>query len=123
MFDRIISWLAGAWSWLGWLKDEIWRQVRGGLLSVWGFVLIAVGWLWSAVDFISSSVAAVLAKVDALVFPSVSVGMPGSLSYAASVANTFFPLQEAITMAVAFMALVLGLTVYRLIKSWIPTLS
>jgi hypothetical protein len=123
MFDAIIGWLGGAWGWLKWLIDEIWNQAKAALTSVWAVVVLVAGWIWAILENIVSSVTALISKIDQLAFPDVSPGMPGSLSYVAKVANTFFPLQEAFVYLTAFVVLLLALTGYRFIKSWIPTLS
>ncbi len=119
MFDAIIGWLGGAWGWLKWLIDEIWVQVKGVLTSVWAVIVLVAGWVWVILENIVTAISGLIAKIDQLVVPDVSPGMPGSLAYVAKVANTFFPLQELFIFLIAYVLMLMVLTAYRLFKSWI----
>jgi len=101
----------------------VWRQVGVTLTSAWTITLALVGVVWWAIDTISSVVAGFVGIVDAIVFPAQHAATSGPLTYWLSVANTFMPVSETMAFLVGYLALVMALTTYRLVKSWIPTLS
>lgn len=122
MFTALLSWFAGARTWLDWLLREIWRQVERIFTSVWGWGLITVGWIYTGAKWIGDSIGELAASIDAIQFPEISHGS-GPMSEGLAFANTILPLEELLGFVVAYITLRLGLTVYKLIKSWIPTLS
>lgn len=123
MFDTIINWLAGLWETVWGVIQEIWRQTGETIANAWTIGLLVIGWVWWAFDKIGGVIATLVGAVDAIAFPSLSSAAPGTLSYVLSVANSFFPVDALFAFLVGYVTLRLSLTVYKLIKSWIPTLS
>jgi len=100
-----------------------WEGLKGLALSYWG-ALIAMGTaLLSCWDLLNGWVADAAQVLVELVIPSIGVQWSSSLLAAAALGNKFVPLTEACVFFVAWGALSLGLQIYALIKSWIPTVS
>jgi len=123
MFASLISWLAGAFNWTSDAITEVWRVIKDFYGWWFGLIITAVGWLWLVLTWVTNSLTDVLEQIDALVFPTLSSGVPGPVSSCMALANTFFPVAELFAFLIAWLALMLTLSAYRLIKSWIPTLS
>lgn len=122
MFDWLLSFWQGFKDFIAWIWTATWDTVVKWFSSVWGVVLSFcsfMAWLW---DELNAIVNQLVSLVQTFAFPSVDVNSAG-LTYYLNIANTFFPLQELFVFIVSWLTLVGVLTVYRLIKSWIPTLS
>jgi len=109
---------------LFYLFREAWRQmgVIGGSLWSWA-TLLCSGIIWAA-DLVTTGIIKLADFADALImqsFPSIPSG--ASLSNLYAVGNTIFPLTEAAGMLVLYVVVIGLCTAYRLVKSWIPTLS
>lgn len=86
-------------------------------LAAAGTAAVSLG---SVLTFLSSQLAALIAKVDALAAANFS----GTLAVSpAGFLNTFIPLQEAIGMFAAWLTLVASCAVIRIIKAWVPTVA
>lgn len=123
MFDGILNWLASFWAQLTAVIKEAWRQTGVTLVNGWTIMLAVIGWVGWAWDKIGEILTYLISVVDQIVFPDVAVPSAGPLMHWMEVANTFLPLEETFAFTVGFLTLLIALGVYRLIKSWIPTLS
>lgn len=123
MFQTLLNFLAEVQQWFSWLFTEVWRQFGVVLKSYWGWCLIFVGWGFTVVKFVDAALQEILARIDSINLPTVTSYVPGGATVSLQFINTFLPLSELLGYIVALMVLRLGLSVYRLIKSWIPTLS
>lgn len=119
MFDNLFDFLKDWQHWLSWIFRALWKFVVENLKSWWGVVLIVVGWLWTAVEWIGSVLSELVTRVDAIAFPAASYGS-GPTAQVLAICNTFLPLTEMFTMMLGTMTLAAALTLYKLIKSWIP---
>ncbi len=100
---------------------EVWQKFCDFGFSIWGVIVLAGGWIYYLFTSLVGHVTATVAAIANLVIPS--QGVQNTLATFTGIANTFFPLQECMVFLVAYLSLCLALTIYRLAKSWIPTLS
>lgn len=119
--------------WLASLLNGIWQAFVEWFKGVIKYASDAVSWFWTTVAVgvaglfhalivtFASIVHAATDKLTTVVLPN--LGLPPLASDVYNFANTFAPVTEALTLGSAYLALVGVLTAYRLIKSWIPTLS
>lgn len=121
MFDSILAWFSSARSWLDWLWRECWRQAGNVVTSVWGVLLIVIGWIYTGCKWIGDTVAEMARQIDAVAMPDFGHGTP--MTEGLAMINTFLPLQELLGFIVAYVGLRVILQGYSFIKSWIPTLS
>ena len=84
---------------------------------------MVVGWIWTVGDWIAHSVEEVVLRLTELSMPSVDTTVPGAIMGALAIGNTFLPLSELVSFLILYVAIRAALSIYRLIKSWIPTLS
>ncbi len=122
MFDSLLNWFSEARTWLDWLWRECWRQVAKVFTSVWGVGLIVVGWICTGAKWVGDSLQELAGAIDQIKFPSMDHS-GGPMTQALEIANTFLPLQEMFSFVVAYIALRCALSMYRHIRSWLPTLS
>jgi len=108
-------------SWLGFNLTEIWRVAAKLLSTKWAVFILLIGLVWwimtDAVGFLVTC-ASLLAE---LVFTGSDLSMPGELSYWMSAVNTFWPLAESLTMAIAYGILISIMALYRHAKTMIPS--
>ena len=123
MFNKVLSFFLSLWGSFGDLVKEIVRQCGVTLANAWTIGLAVIAAVWTVAEKIKAMVAQVAGIVDQLAFPSVSTPSSGPLTEILAVANTFLPLDTMMLNLVQWGALLLALTVYKLVKSWIPTLA
>jgi len=120
MFDTIVQFLKGFFDWISWLFTEVWRQCAFALWSVWSFVLVAAGLIYSLFDFLKTMVSAIIGMIDTLVLPTFDLSCGGARR-ALEMANTFLPVSEFFAMLLAYLVLLgvlLGYKSLKSIKSW-----
>jgi hypothetical protein len=88
------------------------------LQSVMAIGLIIAGLLLYYWNDIQALVSEIIANLGDIVFPASGPTTSG-FSYYYTLANTFTPISETVTLAVGYLALLVGLNIYRFIKSWI----
>lgn len=122
MFTSFFSWLAG----------PFWNAIKGVWQTTWN--VFSAGWFWitaTVVGFIAITDHVSKFLFDAVVLAtSAGVGLvldgqdqSGHVNSLFSVVNLFFPLAEGFTLISAYSLLMLAAFLYRLIKSWIPTVA
>ncbi|HEY3899619.1 MAG TPA: hypothetical protein VGM54_13445 [Chthoniobacter sp.] len=121
MFDTIIESLEALWGALIDAVQAAWDYAQTGYAWIVGLIVVFVGLLDTLVQDVYSMLQSAVDALAAIVAPSGSVTVPPSQYL--SMVNTFFPLDMAITIAVSLVALWAACTSYRLIKSWLPTVS
>lgn len=116
------------------LLTALWDALTGLLksagtffVSVWGIVVAFGGGLLIAFTTICTLIDELAVAIGDMFFPA-SADVSGSLSIGGfehyyRIANTFTPVTEVAAYCVAYFGLIIVLNIYRLIKSWIPTLS
>jgi hypothetical protein len=117
---------------IGWLLNSIWTALRSIIQGIWNIVL--QGWTWAVglivvictvvtdvVNTIASMLESLATALSSLTLPDSNV--VGSVGDCLAVANYFFPVEEMFAGLVLISATWIIMLVYRVIKSWIPTLS
>jgi hypothetical protein len=125
MFTTLINWFIGLWNVVKVIWQGVWNFIRGGwtwmIGVIYGFILITqqlFDWVSTQVDFLVGLASQLFAGPGNTNFSN--TGPVGTIF---SLANTFFPLQEAFVLFEAYAILAMACITYRFIKSWIPTLS
>jgi hypothetical protein len=123
MLSAFSAWLASVLSSGRATVREVWDKIKLFGNTTWSLVVLVVGWLFTAVVWLGDLITETLASIASLVIPTISTTLAGSVASYAALANTVLPLSEAMVFLVAYLGMLLILTIYRLVKSWIPTLS
>jgi phage-related protein len=100
---------------------EIWQKFCNFGFTIWGVITMVAGWLWFVCTSLVDMVGDVATTILEVIIPGTAINQ-GIATYS-SLANTFVPLSEAMAFLVGYLGLHLALMGYRLVKSWIPTLS
>lgn len=92
--------------------------------SYWDWVvkplLSVVKYVWDAIRSVGDSLINYLCSALASAFPTVNwTPFNGMLANI----NSFFPLAELITYSLTLLSVYLLVVLYRMVKSWIPTVS
>lgn len=96
------------------------EKIFGPVLAKLIPILCPIGYaLYWVVTHITARIHSALAVLNGVQVPGTSLTGLGMLS----VANTFFPLVETMGLLTAYLAFLVTLTGYRMLKSWIPTLG
>lgn len=123
MFERIAQFFSKGWGiFTDWIAG-CWETVKAWTTSIWAVVLLAAGWVYSLLEWLNDKVESVISWVDGFLFPDVVLGGSGTFTYYFNVANTVAPIEELFRYIIAYFALLISLNIYRLVKSWIPTVS
>jgi hypothetical protein len=118
----IISWLTNIAKALGYWFQEIFREAIKFCTTTWGVVVIAGGLAYTVAQDTVAAFNEALTAIGAI-DPSASLGSTSGIGTFLAVTNTFLPLDEVFAYGGAYLVLVCAVGVYRIIKSWIPTLS
>ncbi len=123
LFDNLKEFLGFWW-------DEICAHLRRLVspfalfaIVVFNFLVAFVGWLWWCATTVKNSIADVGPYLLELVVPSASTGLSGSITNYAAVANTVFPLNEAIAFMVAYLGILMQWSFYRTVRTWLPSIA
>lgn len=113
MFGPLIAWAGRlALAWWGVIKPVLNSGVVKSALYA-GFVL------WLATRVKDQLTSAILKFAD-VILPSGTMAPNGALSTMLNLANTFFPLNEAMVFLAAHFALLVALTSYKTVKTYLP---
>jgi hypothetical protein len=121
MFNTIIESLEALWGAFINAVQAAWNYVQAGYAWIVGLLVVVVGLADTVVQNVYTMLGAACDAIASIAAPSGTVTVPPS-QYLTMV-NTFFPLDMAITLALTLVALWVACTTYRLIKSWLPTVS
>jgi hypothetical protein len=117
----LIQWIADIRNLLVYWLQDAFREVVKFTTAHWGIVLIFAALAWGAMDIATSGFIVLLSIVNGLASDSFSLTPPTELLNVLAIANTFTPLQEFFVYLIGYLTLLGGLTLYRIVKSWIPT--
>lgn len=119
----VTGWLQGLWDGLR-ETFSLLKGWSGPLLSVFA---VATSFLTWPVTMMSWAVSKVVTGLASLLLPSGFVTSWNSavdvVGNTLSFANSFLPVTETLTMGAALFGLWAACATYRLVKSWIPTVS
>lgn len=121
MFKSLFGWLDSFYKWVWSFFEGLFAQLIALLGKTWAVAVLAFGWLWSAAHWLVGQLGHIADLVQNIVFPAANHGTPWHEPIAFF--NTFLPVDETFAFLVGYIGLCIGLTTYRLVKSWIPTLS
>lgn len=121
MFTSVLNFFAGLWDVAKSIAQGAWNVVLAGWTWAVGVVVMLFGLVSFVVERISSAVTELVGLFASLTVPDPNASQ--SVGDWLAVGNTFFPLQEMFSMLVLLSATWITVMTYRLIKSWIPTLS
>lgn len=119
----LLNWLRDLFGFLGNWFIECFRIAKNYVTSFWAFAVAVVGIAWVIVNHIVAIIALLLDSISGLVTGDWSFTPPDGISTILAGANTFFPLQEFFGYLITYGILLTVLTVYRIIKSYVPTVG
>jgi hypothetical protein len=107
--------------WLSQVVIDIWDTCRTAITSWWAAMVIFVGLAYAGLNLVGNMAIQAATYLGSVVDGSVNAGYSGGGStYIFAVANTFFPLDEALRMMAAMVVGVwLPLGLYKFVKSWL----
>jgi len=111
---QIILTIGNGVRFLGTLITSFWTNLKLGITTFWSVVLAIVSLISSALYGIND----VLEGLQAYNYHNLTFAA-SAVQYVAF-ANTWVPISEALAFLVTYFVAVIGLTVYRFLKSWIP---
>ena len=120
MFDGLIAFFVGLWNGVKYLYDVAWKWIH----NIWGWALLVTLSLFHLAKHTTEFIAFIVALLPGVANTLADWSNPNNKYVALfGVASYVFPLDELFgAFTIIFVAYVTG-TIYRLIKSWIPTLS
>jgi hypothetical protein len=124
MWEWLLNGIKALFDSIFYIGREAWRQAGVLLGNAWVWVAAVGVALKSVMEHFSDAVASVIGLSDALLFATFpQLEQVGSLTTLFTFANTFLPVVEGIAMLFTLALIVAAGTIYRFVKSWIPTLS
>jgi len=103
---------------------EMWRQTGLLLGTVWAWACALTGVVIWGIDLVNDGIINLMGYMDyilSVTFPSIP--STSSFTNLFNLGNTLFPLTEAVAFLLVYATVLTVFTLYRTIKSWIPTLS
>lgn len=121
--------MTALFAWLGNTINDFWLNLRNGM---WIIYLAIVAWLtfaWKGVEIVVNMLIGLISKLDGIVgylsaqhSPAAPGG--GDIYWMLATANTFFPLDELMHMAAAYVTFCLvPVALYRLAKAYLPLMA
>ena len=127
MFTSLINWFESLWTAFVTLTQTIWNYCQKGYFWVVGVMVAFLAVTHQVTTFIYT---AILGGLNAAAQMSDALHNTHTMSAVAQhaltwlqIANTFFPVEEGFTLITTYSLVLTICIIYRLIKSWIPTLS
>jgi hypothetical protein len=116
----IIDWLVSIFHGVTYWFGEIFNEAVKFTTAQWGLVLIAAGLGTAGYEFAVPAIYTCSGLLSGLSVGSWNFALPGPLATAFAIANTFTPMDELVSYLAAYLTLMLGLTIYRYAKTWLP---
>jgi len=103
--------------------DNVWKSVTHWGVVGWGAFAALMAFFTEALETVSGWLTEALSNVtDALTVPELAA--PGALGFKIlGLANFMFPVAEFFALMGVYFGAMIGMGIYRFVKSWIPTLS
>ena len=102
----------------------LWEVARKYLGTKWAVLLVFIGLVYDIIFNIDGLIISLVSYiVNELVIPNFDLVPPAAIMQALQIANTFFPLTEFFGFLTSYAAVVVVLTIYRWVKSYVPTIS
>lgn len=116
----LLQWFSALFAFLGDWAGESFKQVKTIVTGFWGFLVIAVGLIWTILNHLIPGLELLLRTLDSVVTGDWNLAAPSGVDNILAIGNTFFPLDRFFQYAVAYLTLRIALAVYRVVKSWLP---
>jgi len=125
MFTTLINWFIGLWTAIKNIWQLVWNFIRQSWLWLVGVIVGFIAITDKMIDFVTDAITMAVEGYDAMQMPTGAnpEAVSGPLGGVFTIANTFFPLSEMVTLVSAMAVLMLAVMLYRFVKSWIPTVS
>jgi hypothetical protein len=121
-FEGLIAFIGAVWSALKAIIQGTWDIIQRGWTWAVGLIVIIVGCVTQVVNAFSELLENVASSVAGLTAPNHAPDF-SALSEFLAVANHFFPVAEMFGLLTVLSITWLIMISYRLVKSWLPTLS
>lgn len=107
--------------WLSQIIIDIWDSTRSAITSWWAAAILLVGLAYSGLNLVGNMAIMAVTNLGHVSDHAIDAGYSGGAStYIFAVANTFFPMDEALRMMAAMLLGVwLPLGLYKFVKSWL----
>jgi hypothetical protein len=122
MFSGLVAFFVSLWNGIKAIWQGTWNVIMQGWTWAVGLIVIIVGCVTQVVNAFCNVLENVATSVAGLTAPSHTPDFSGVSEFLA-VANHFFPVAEGFALLVVLSITWLVMLSYRLVKSWIPTLS
>ena len=122
MFDAIGAFFNALWSACKGIWQSVWDILVKGWTWAVGLIVLIVGCVTQVVNAMADLLENVAAEVGSLTAPDHHPDFSAATDFLAT-ANHFFPVQETFALMMLLSVTWLIMLSYRLVKSWLPTLS
>jgi hypothetical protein len=122
MFSGLVAFFVSLWNGIKAIWQGTWNVITQGWTWAVGLIVIIVGCVTQVVNAFCNVLENVATSVAGLTAPNHAPDFSGVGEFLA-VANHFFPVAEGFALLAVLSITWLVMLSYRLIKSWIPTLS
>ena len=121
MFAPIISTIVNLFDAAIVVGQTLWDWLKTGYAWIIALIVVLLAIIQAIVDRAYEVLSTLVTSIANIIVPDghVTTASQNILD----TANTFFPVSEGFIMLIAFCALWAAAITYRLIKSWLPTLS
>lgn len=127
-FSSILDWFGTAWTWVSGMFGMLWNMyekmigIRFSLL--WAAAFAAFGLVYQFIVYLGGLISDLLAAQHAVVVSTPSVtGASGDWSGWWSLIGHLIAFDIMLSQAALLVSLFAAVFIYRLIKSWVPTVS
>jgi|ERR1700736_2024391 hypothetical protein len=122
MFSGLVAFFVSLWNGIKSIWQGTWNIITRGWTWAVGLIVIIVGCVTQVVNAFCDLLESVATSVAGLTAPNHTPDFSGVSEFLA-VANHFFPVAEGFALLTLMSVTWLVMISYRLVKSWLPTLS
>lgn len=126
IFDSIISLYRLAWdfaTWVGGFLRVLWDTYWAWGMFLVGAVMFLLSYLLTTIVWLAPRLDQILAILSGGTAIQGGIQIPAPLAQGMAFMNSFIPLAEAAQVLVLGITLIGLTTVFRIIKSWVPTVN
>lgn len=118
MFGKLFDFLQGYWEWIKYNVGEFFARVMRFFETIWSIYIIVTFVIAWSFDTMKATMVILVNQLALIVAPNPNGGT--SIAYYLGLANTFFPLDETLAFIIGYALLIISLSTYKFIKSWMP---
>src|ERR1051326_1840024 len=120
MFDGLVAFFVGIWNGIKWLFNAVWTWTH----NVWAWLLLITIGTWDILNRMGDGIVWLISRIPSFGdFLGGHNNLTGFDLSALSYANYVFPLDSLLGAVVVYAGAWIVALVYRVVKSWIPTLA